>query len=161
MLAKMTQFQEPSEITVPRLGRREHFWILCLAVIAIAGAHILDLSPEGKITLRSDHLGFAIQLPETCMSRRIFGISCPGCGLTRSFVAMAHGQIDMAIGANATGPMLFVLCWLQIPYRILRYLGYWQRFEFNPSCARAADTIIWIILIGLVLTWITKLIPAL
>jgi hypothetical protein len=138
-------------------GKIEHLWILGFCLVAISGAYILDLSPEGAVVFSSDHFGLRFQLPETCMSRRIFGVSCPGCGLTRSFVAVAHGNIRMGIEANIMGPILYLLCWLQIPYRIFRYFGGGSSLEGRPRLGRAADLIIWILLIGLVFTWILRL----
>lgn len=137
-------------------GRIEHIWILALALIAVAGAFVLDLSAEGTIYFTLGDGGWKVQLPETCMSQRIFGISCPGCGLTRSFVAMAHGEFDLAIQANPVGPVLFVLCWLQIPYRILRYLGYSLSVDAGGRLSRPADLIIWILLCGLILMWLLR-----
>ncbi len=135
----------------------ENICILVLSLAAIAGAHMLDLSPEGAVTLRSDHFGIHVELPATCMSRRIFGISCPGCGLTRSFVALAHGDIRMAIDANVMGPMLFIICWLQIPYRIFLYFGHGLSPKAKSQLNRGGDLIIWTLLIGLVLTWTLRL----
>jgi hypothetical protein len=41
------------------------------------------------------------------------GLPCPGCGLTHSFVFMAHGRVADAFRANALGPVLFALAaWL-------------------------------------------------
>jgi len=34
---------------------------------------------------------------------------CPLCGMTRAFINMAHGNINMAGNYNARGPVLFVL----------------------------------------------------
>ncbi len=144
--------------TSPERGRIEHLWILALALTAIAGAFVLDLCPEGAICLTLDQLGWKLQLPEMCMSRRISGISCPGCGLTRSFVAMAHGEFYLATEANPMGPVLFVLCWLQIPYRALRYLGYGLSVDDGGRPSRPADLIIWMLLFGFVSIWIARLI---
>jgi hypothetical protein len=144
--------------TSQQRGRIEHLWILALALTAIAGAFVLDLSPEGVICLTLHHLGWKVQLPDTCMSRRIFGISCPGCGLTRSFVAMAHGEFYLATSANPMGPVLFVLCCLQIPYRVLRYLGYGLSVDDGGRLSRAADWIIWILLFCFIFAWISRLI---
>ena len=141
----------------PQRGRMEHIWILGLSLVAIAASHILDLSPEGAVIFRSNHFGFHVELPETCMSHRIFGISCPGCGLTRSFVAFAHGNIRLAIETNVMGPILFIICWLQIPYRIFRYFGHGLPCKGKSRLSRVGDLIIWTLLIGLILTWTLKL----
>ena len=142
--------------TFSRRGRVEHLWILALALTAIIGALALDISPEGKLLYTSDYCDFRIQLPEICMSRRIFGISCPGCGLTHSFVAMVHGDMASAIQANPMGPILFALCWLQIPYRILLYLGYRLSALSDTNMSKCSDLIIWLLLGGFTFTWLFR-----
>lgn len=42
-----------------------------------------------------------------CPFRRVFGLDCPFCGLTRSFVALAHGDLDAAFRFHPAGPVLF------------------------------------------------------
>lgn len=42
-----------------------------------------------------------------CWSRLLFGTLCPGCGLTRSFVALAGGSLADAWRLNRMGPLLF------------------------------------------------------
>jgi hypothetical protein len=42
-----------------------------------------------------------------CWSRLLFGTLCPGCGLTRSFVALAAGSVAEAWRLNRMGPLLF------------------------------------------------------
>ncbi|MGH9456563.1 MAG: DUF2752 domain-containing protein [Thermoanaerobaculia bacterium] len=46
---------------------------------------------------------------EVCWSRLVLGRPCPGCGLTRSFVAAARGDIPRASAWNPAGPPLFAL----------------------------------------------------
>lgn len=36
-------------------------------------------------------------LPDGCMFRSIFGIYCPGCGGTRAFISLIHGDFISAI----------------------------------------------------------------
>ena len=45
--------------------------------------------------------------PVVCPFRLATGLPCPGCGLTRSFVATAHGRIGEAFAFNLFGPLLF------------------------------------------------------
>lgn len=42
-----------------------------------------------------------------CWSRLLLGSLCPGCGLTRSFVALAGGSLGDAWRLNRMGPPLF------------------------------------------------------
>ncbi|MFT3900695.1 MAG: DUF2752 domain-containing protein [Gordonia sp. (in: high G+C Gram-positive bacteria)] len=45
--------------------------------------------------------------PGTCIFRHVTGLPCPGCGLTRSFVMLAHGDVSAAFGFNLFGPVFF------------------------------------------------------
>ena len=54
---------------------------------------------------------FATRGPVVCTFRRLTGVECPSCGLTRSFCAMAHGDLARATHFNPLGPVLFaILC---------------------------------------------------
>ncbi|GAA3670226.1 hypothetical protein GCM10022237_32540 [Nocardioides ginsengisoli] len=44
--------------------------------------------------------------PVICPFRRITGLPCPGCGLTRSWTYLTHGWWHHAVSANAFGPVL-------------------------------------------------------
>ncbi len=60
--------------------------------------------------------GVNINIP--CTSKLISGCDCPGCGLTRSFTALAHGRFKDSIAYHRLGIPLFVLIAMQIPFRI-------------------------------------------
>ncbi len=139
-------------------GRAEHIWILLLCVAAIIGAFALAPTSEDSLVLPLGFAGVKVQLPETCASRRILGVSCPGCGLTRSFVFMAHGEWRRAAKANAMGPILFFLCWLQIPYRVVRYFGWCTRYRGHIVVRATGVLLTWGLLGGLIVTWLIALI---
>jgi len=42
-----------------------------------------------------------------CLFHRITGLECPGCGMTRAFHAITHGQMLEAIGYNLLSVPLF------------------------------------------------------
>jgi hypothetical protein len=48
--------------------------------------------------------------PPLCLSRLIFGVRCPGCGMTRAVSCAAHGRLRRAWGYNrlvvVVGPLL-------------------------------------------------------
>ena len=76
-----------------------------LLVVAIGGA-IIALA---LLFAWSPLFGGPELLPRqtVCWSRLLFGTLCPGCGLTRSFVALAGGSLADAWRLNRMGPLLF------------------------------------------------------
>src|SRR5688500_13024092 len=48
-----------------------------------------------------------IALPGTCTYQRLLGIDCPGCGLTRSFISLGHGELSEAWRYNPAGLLGF------------------------------------------------------
>jgi hypothetical protein len=47
--------------------------------------------------------------PALCVSRALVGLPCPGCGLTRSFCALARGDVVGALRYHVFGPLVYVL----------------------------------------------------
>jgi hypothetical protein len=56
-------------------------------------------------------------LPELCTLKRLTGLSCPGCGLTRCFISLAHGDLAAAWAFNPAGIWLFAIVAAQLPWR--------------------------------------------
>ena len=46
--------------------------------------------------------------PTLCPMRLITGLPCPGCGLTRSWTAAAHGHVADAFSYNLFGPISLI-----------------------------------------------------
>jgi len=46
-------------------------------------------------------------LPGMCLVHAALSIDCPLCGMSRSFVALAHGDLAAALGFHPAGPLLF------------------------------------------------------
>lgn len=69
---------------------------------------------------------FGFEIPTVCTIRRLTGVACPGCGLTRSFVYLAHGALLPAFRMNVLGPPLFALVAGQIPWRVWRLGRAWR-----------------------------------
>ena len=44
----------------------------------------------------------------TCPARALLGVDCPLCGMTRSFVALAHGRLGAALDFHPAGPFLML-----------------------------------------------------
>ena len=97
-------------------ARSRHWMMLCVSVLVVIGSFLLQSLPNGRVAFR-----FCPQfpLPETCMSKACFGVECPGCGLTRSFIAIACGDWQKSIIANRVGWVLAFAVIIQIPYRVI------------------------------------------
>ncbi len=92
-----------------------HALLLAMCSALLLAAIVLRPDPD-VLTL------FGYEVPILCGFRRLFGVPCPGCGLSRSFVFLAHGQVLEAFRANWMGPPLFLLVASQVPYRAWRLL---------------------------------------
>ena len=58
-----------------------------------------------------------IALPGSCTYKRFVGVECPGCGLTRCFISLAHGRPVAAWNFNPAGILFFAIVVGQIPFR--------------------------------------------
>jgi len=130
----------------------QHLLVLTGAALVLFVAALCEL--DGTTHVR---LAFADwTIPGMCTFRRMFGLPCPGCGLTRSFVALAGGDLAAGWRFNPAGPLLFGLVAVQVPYRIcqiwrIRHL----RREFDPPAL-----VWWAVACGAVVMgqWIWRLI---
>jgi hypothetical protein len=94
---------------------RFHRDVLCAAVAVVALAFLLEVHADQRVAFRflPD-----FPLPETCPSRTLLHVDCPGCGLTRSFVHLAHGAWRASWNIQHAGMLVAFAVILQIPYRI-------------------------------------------
>jgi len=95
--------------------RCRHRCVLYLAAVVMVSAFLLDVRADQRVAL-----GWLprVALPGTCMSRLWFGWECPGCGLTRSIVHLAHGRWKASLAAHRLGWLIGLLVAVQIPYRL-------------------------------------------
>ncbi len=52
-------------------------------------------------------------LPVSCVFRRVTGVPCPGCGLTRSWVALARGAVSESLAFHRLGWVVMLYVGLQ------------------------------------------------
>jgi len=105
-----------------RLNFRLHVMFLLMALAIIVCSFVM--TSEGKTIVRVP--GVAMQMPETCMSRRMWGMDCPGCGLTRSFISMSHVQFSRAVSFNPAGPIVYLFVLVQIPWHAFQMVRLWK-----------------------------------
>lgn len=93
---------------------RRHREMLGLSLVAIVLSFVLDVRSDQRVFIR----GYPrLVLPESCPSRAWFGVRCPGCGLTRSFIHLARGDWRRSIADNRVGILTAFATLAQIPYR--------------------------------------------
>ncbi len=100
----------------------------------------------------SDDGGFVI-----CPFRLATGIPCPGCGLTRSFCAVAKGDVERGFELHWLGPLLFaVLCvyWLRGVAILAGYTGAVARFDAFVSRWR----VVYVGFAVLFVVWVVRLV---
>jgi len=73
-------------------------------------------------------------LPTLCPFRWVTGLPCPGCGLTRSVVAAAHGDVGQALVFHPLG-LAVLLTLLALSVAELRSV----RFSLGPAKSRGCD----------------------
>src|SRR5262249_21261909 len=73
--------------------RRDAFWfdvqVLVVAVGVVALAFLLRVRSDQRVEFRGLP---GVALPHVCAARVWLGLSCPGCGLTRSVISVAEGD---------------------------------------------------------------------
>lgn len=92
---------------------RAHVSFGAVCAVAIALSFILSADTEGAAL-------FGWELPPLCVFSNLFGRDCPGCGLTRSWVMAAHGDVRGAFEMHLLGPVMWVAAAAQVPYRALQ-----------------------------------------
>jgi hypothetical protein len=90
--------------------------MLVIALIAIALSFALTIRADGRVAFRGL---MSHPLPETCLSRSLFHVDCPACGLTRSFIELSRGHWAASLAYHRLGWMMALAVVLQLPYRTL------------------------------------------
>lgn len=73
----------------------ERVVVLLLATVSLVGLVIARAWPVASVDSGDP----------TCLMRILFGLPCPGCGMTRSWVHLAHGDVLAAFEYNVFGPI--------------------------------------------------------
>ena len=104
---------------ISRQLRERHWTMLCLASFIIAASYFLRQEENQAVRLPWSEVG----LPPICGSRLVFGVECPGCGLTRSFVALAAGDFGASWRHHRVGWLMALVVIGQIPVSGIRAAG--------------------------------------
>ena len=94
----------------PGRGRLLDLAVLGYVLVSLGGALVLELS-DGVLLAPS-----GAALGESCWVHALFGWSCPFCGMSRSLVALAGGDILVAFGFHPAGPLLALWMLVALPW---------------------------------------------
>lgn len=112
-----------------RRRERQSDLVMLVVCVGIVAASIILTPSESVITL------FGWELPGLCAFKNLTGMDCPGCGLTRSFTFMGHGDPRQAFDLHWLGPALYALVAAQVPYRAWRI---WRNRPGGPGIGATA-----------------------
>lgn len=90
-------------MSAPAARHEVRSWLLagCLGAAGLALLHFWTPSEEVRSSI--------------CLSRRLLGLPCPGCGMTRALAHLAKGEWRAALAAHPFAPVLaaeLLLGWL-------------------------------------------------
>jgi Protein of unknown function (DUF2752) len=108
----------PQARFVPRPDPLYHTVILVICTAVLVLSLLLGIREERQVLVPF----FGAPLPELCMFKRMTGMGCPGCGMTRCFISLAHGDLRAAWRYNPAGPLLFAMLAFQIPFRLVQLI---------------------------------------
>jgi hypothetical protein len=133
---------------------RRHLIYFLLSAAVIAAAFCLQVLPDGdRVSIRE---ASEAKLPPLCISRYLLGLKCPGCGLTRSFIHLAHGDVAASVRAHRVGWLLFAVIAAQIPYRA--YAMRWP--PKGKAAARFSTWVCWVLVVLLLANWAGEMLLA-
>ena len=124
--------------------------ILAIACGVLAASALLRVEDESHVVVPYVDL----QLPGACMFRNLTGLGCPGCGLTRSFISLAHGQWSLAWSFHPLGWVFFGIALAQIPLRVIQ-LRRLRRGQ-SPIVLSGVIPFFWVLFALLIGQWIVR-----
>lgn len=118
-------------------------------LVPILGA-TMTLQGQGRVALPG--LSGA-PLPTFCVARRL-GFECATCGMTRSVIALMHGDWRQSLEFHRFGWWATVLILAQIPYRVCRLVWPPRRWPAIETCGYVSLVATAVLLLG---NWLGEL----
>lgn len=92
-----------------------------------------------------------------CPFRALTGLLCPGCGMTRAFCALGHGELMRAIRFNALSPFLylsFIIIWIGAAATVFKF----ERVKKAVMRLRPNMTASMLMLAVVLMWWVVRLV---
>ena len=125
-----------------------HWTLLVLSIVILLLSLTLDVPAERRVVIP----GLNMALPELCTFRQFTGQDCPGCGLTRCFISMAHCDLPRAWHFHPVGVFFFFIVLTQIPFRIYQLTR--LRRGLRPLSHRSLELFPAVVLLAFCTRWI-------
>jgi hypothetical protein len=122
--------------------RRVHLNVLLSALVLFTMAALLVRCADALAIL-----------PHVCLAQALFGIPCPGCGVTRSALAFLAGDVGRAWSLNPGGAFLCAAVAFQLPLRSLVLCGACG----GRSAMIASRAMTLIVLVVLIVNWFDRI----
>ena len=104
----------PNQVYKPELLFRVFVLLVALTVISLS--FVMKIKDDQKV-----YFPFSTQpIPEVCGSRSLFGVDCPGCGMSRAFISISNLQIDRALAFNSASLIVYLFVAIQIPWHAMQ-----------------------------------------
>ncbi len=71
-------------------------------LVGLGGAWLFGEATPNSVSIAGHEINLG------CGMRELFGIPCPGCGMTRSVLMTLHGHVGQAVGVNPVGPVFLL-----------------------------------------------------
>ena len=153
-IASFAVEQEESHEPLPhRPDTVLHWTLLGISSAVVLLAVLLRVEGERRVVVP----GLGVPLPGTCTFKQYVGADCPGCGLTRCFVSMGHGQLQRAWHFSPVGVAFFAIVASQIPFRVIQL---WRVKRGSPEIRLGwwGYSAMLLIVAALLVQWVVRLI---
>ena len=97
------------------------FFVLALLVV------VMSIAMTVKGTRFVYLPGAIFPMPDSCTSKMLFGIECPGCGMTRAFISISHGEFLRAWNFNPASFLAYLFVAGQLPWRLIQMRLLWNQ----------------------------------
>jgi hypothetical protein len=146
-----SSFSVPHQRAVAGPDKTFHWALLIVAGGVLVVASVLRVEGDDRVVLPVVNQ----VIPGVCTYKSWFGICCPGCGLTRCFISLAHGELFAAWRFNPVGILFFLVAALQIPLRS------WQLWRIRRGNSELrfqtlSTWVFWGLVAALLVQWVVR-----
>jgi hypothetical protein len=114
--------RSPRHASFVRSEKILHVLFLGISLAILAMSFLMSSDGKTQVFLP----GFSSPMPSACATKVIFGVDCPGCGLTRAFISISHGEFLKAWNFNRASFIVYAFVAVQIPWHSIQLWRYFH-----------------------------------